>query len=583
MKKVIVFIIISISLISCKFIATKGLSYLEACNRQDEIAFNAIKYYVEHNKADAEGLLIAAEHNGNEQIVKELLLSSLITKDERVSAFWKSLDNTNPEVCRMFIEDGIDKRIISNAFWESLEKNKPEICKILSASGIDINARNNKGKTPLIIACEKKYTDIVAVLIDAGAEANIKDEKGETLLQKECSKNNANSDTEKIIYELIRGGADAESINSKGESLLFVTCSKNKLGTINVINGLIKGGANVNAKNSNGETPLMIACLIDNMGVINTLIKAGADVNAQNVRGETPLIIACRSGNLGAVQVLLDNGADVGIKNKKGETPIIAAKNSKKNNIIRYFDNLNATKLAKEKAEAEAKARAEKEKAEAEIKKKCANYIMNQMVYIPREEIEMLSTEVTQYMFKTIMGKNPSKFIGDKNPVENVSWIDAIIFCNRLSNICGLTPVYSGRDADVSVNSSANGFRLPTVHEWVAAAEGGDSYLYAGGDSLNDVAWHYENSNYKTHPVAQKKPNGYGLYDMSGNVNEWCFNESSNRPPQYRSYLGGGFDSFGPQCEIASRREDKDTVSFWVRPYTEKDDELGFRIVRNIK
>lgn len=125
-------------------------------------------------------------------------------------------------------------------------------------------------------------------------------------------------------------------------------------------------------------------------------------------------------------------------------------------------------------------------------------------------------TEVTQELWAKIMGNNPSEFKGSKKPVEQVSWDDCQNFINQLNKQTGLV------------------FRLPTEAEWEFAARGGNKshgYLYSGGNTLNDVAWIGENSNKETHIVKTKKPNELGIYDMSGNVGEWCYDRMGDYSP----------------------------------------------------
>jgi sulfatase modifying factor 1 len=132
-------------------------------------------------------------------------------------------------------------------------------------------------------------------------------------------------------------------------------------------------------------------------------------------------------------------------------------------------------------------------------------------------------TEVTQELFKKIGVRDASHFKDDpKNPVEMIPWDRALEFCNARSKAEGLTPCYND---DLSCNFAADGYRLPTEAEWEYACRAGGTKDYSfGGDprTLGDYAWFKDNAGKKSHAVAQKKPNAWGLYDMHGNVAEWC-------------------------------------------------------------
>lgn len=205
-----------------------------------------------------------------------------------------------------------------------------------------------------------------------------------------------------------------------------------------------------------------------------------------------------------------------------------------------------------------------------------------ELVYITKNFF-MTTTEITQKLYRIVTRSNPSSEIGDNLPVNNIEWLDAVIFCNKLSKMQDLDTAYRISGADVLWDTNSNGWRLPTEAEWELSCRAGNTSDFYN-TNLSDIAWYSDNSGYRMKPVASKLPNDYGLYDMSGNLWEWCYDYYSNnyygnrnvfnpRGPKSgdrRVIRGGAFDQ-GTYFARSSNRSRPENVN----------GNIGFRIVRN--
>ncbi|SET01021.1 Formylglycine-generating enzyme, required for sulfatase activity, contains SUMF1/FGE domain [Natronincola peptidivorans] len=220
-------------------------------------------------------------------------------------------------------------------------------------------------------------------------------------------------------------------------------------------------------------------------------------------------------------------------------------------------------------------------------------YAKNQMVKIPRGEIVLRDDRikhkwkveikpfllakypVTQDLYYDITQKAPSSSKGNQNPVENVSWYDAIQFCNLLSQREGLRESYSisSNGEDVTCDWESEGYRLPTEAEWEYGCRAGTTEVIYG--EIDKIAWYKENSIGKTHEAGKKEPNAWGLYDMLGNVWEWCWDVYDEKVyGSYRIFRGGGWSDPARGCLASNRRRSHPT--FYI-------DDLGLRLAKSLK
>ncbi|MGW8730054.1 formylglycine-generating enzyme family protein [Streptomyces sp. NPDC055808] len=179
---------------------------------------------------------------------------------------------------------------------------------------------------------------------------------------------------------------------------------------------------------------------------------------------------------------------------------------------------------------------------------------------------------VTQAHYARVTGARPSAARGERLPVEGVSWLDAVRYCNALSREEGLAPAYRGVDGErVEWDAGGDGYRLPSEAEWEHACRAGTAQARYG--PLDDIAWHRGNSGERMHEVGGRRPNAWGLHDMLGNVWEWCWDVyDAEVYGSYRVLRGGGWFDEPWSCRASVRRRSHPTFRI---------DDVGFRVARS--
>lgn len=349
-------------------------------------------------------------------------------------------------------------------------------------------------------------------------------------------------------------GADVNGTCINGASMLGVAAEQH---FSEICRLLVKHGADVDSRSQDGKTPLMHALnntdydstssvrrlsgksvdgKAERKKVAEFLFEKGADVNARAKDGFTALFFAVIRQDAEMARWLIGKGADVRVMADVGPGETVSA--------IEFAadrGNRALVLLLKEKGA------------------KLPDLVPVPVVKIPGKSYAFGKYEVTQAQYASVMGANPSKFKGENLPVERVSWNDAVKFCEKLT----------AWERALGLISENQEYRLPTSDEWEHACRAGTATRFYTGDAESDLdraGWYGGNSWSETHPVGQKAPNAFGLYDMHGNVWEWTATaEGSGRVNR-----GGGCGSDAFAC--GSSYGDSDS------PGTRWGD-LGFRVV----
>ena len=509
-----------------------------------------------------------------------------------------------------------------------------ETVKRLLATGADINYQDENGRTALIIATEHSYSlDNMKPLLEAGADVHLQDKDGDTALLTAAyggDEMGASEDGREGRYPyadavdwLLAAGADINHQNKDGRTALMIAVRQGFGDTV-LVGRLLAAGADVNRQDKDGRTALHLAadmgdrvnyqdmCGSGGCGsepnpvnngypeTLKRLLAAGADVNRQDKDGRTALHLAAQWGYINAVKSLLaEPGVELHLQDKDGHTVFQAVSSSDTvtTELLRDANNPAEATGQQQAQESPTHVTAERRRT-TQLPREVRNSLGIELVLIEPGTFEMGSPitelergrhqppyrvtisqpyylgkyEVTQAQWQAVMGDNPSGFsdCDATCPVEQVSWEDAQRFIDKLN-----------------AREGVKSYRLPTEAEWEYAARAGTRTAYPFGDDtiqLGACAWYWDNADRKTHPVGQKRPNEWGLFDMHGNVWEWVQDWYGHYPPRgaatdprgsragpYRVFRGGSWDTGVRRYQAAARNR------FWP---SHRYNDLGFRLAR---
>ena len=426
----------------------------------------------------------------------------------------------------------------------------PDYAEFFLERGADVNGTCMDAAPMLGVAAEQHFSEICRLLVKRGADVNARSKNGSTALLYAVIQQDA-----EMARWLIGKGADVRVVMTDGgdaKASLVQFAAFGGRESLPVLETLLSAGADPNAGADSGFENSALKFALDkakdgDFSCAEALIRHGADVNTPSLlnfyveQENVPVLLswAVHDENLETVKLLLDAGAnpdaEVEPEGAPGETiPAIVFAADRGNRALFL--------LLKEKGA------------------KLPDLVPVPVVKIPGKSYAFGKYEVTQAQYASVMGANPSNFKGENLPVERVSWNDAVRFCEKLT----------AWERALGLISENQEYRLPTSDEWEHACRAGTATRFYTGDAESDLdraGWYDGNSGSKTHPVGQKEPNAFGLYDMHGNVWEW----TATAKGPFRVRRGGSWYYFADFCESSSGG------SYSSPDY--RDYDLGFRVV----